>query len=63
MNAVAFWEQLCADPSLRDLPYKIETNRLNKIIMSPASNWHGGLQAEISRLPGNLVPKGRGTKA
>jgi Uma2 family endonuclease len=59
MNAVAFWEQLCADPSLRNLPYKIETNRLNKIIMRPASNWHGGYQAEISRLLGNLLAGGR----
>jgi hypothetical protein len=42
MNAVAFWEQLCADPSLRNLPYKTETNRHIKIIMSPASNRHGG---------------------
>lgn len=59
MNAVAFWEQLCADPALRNLPYKIETNRLNKIIMSPASNWRGGYRAEISRVLGNLLSGGR----
>src|SRR6187401_1872215 len=59
MDAVAFWEQLCADRSLQDLPYKIETNRLNKIIMSPASNWHGGYQAEISHKLRELIRGGR----
>lgn len=42
------WEELCEDRTLQDLPYKIETNRLNQIIMSPASNWHGGFQSEIA---------------
>lgn len=42
MNTDAMmWEALCADRTLRDLPYKIETNRYHKIIMSPASSWRG----------------------
>lgn len=45
----AIWETLLADRSLRDLPYKIETNRFDKIIMSPASNWHSDYQYAIAR--------------
>ncbi len=45
------WEELCNDPNLRDLPYKIELNKFGQIVMSPASNWHGALQMRIgSRL-------------
>jgi Uma2 family endonuclease len=43
------WETLLADRSLQDLPYKIETNRYDKIIMSPASNWHSDYQYEIAK--------------
>lgn len=45
----ATWDTILADPSLRDLPYKIETNRFDKIIMSPASNWHSDYQYEIAK--------------
>ena len=41
------WANICANPIFNDLPFKIETNRFNKIIMSPASNWHGGFQYRI----------------
>ncbi len=53
------WEELCEDRTLQDLPYKIETNRLNQIIMSPASNWHGGFQSEIARRLAEMRPGGR----
>lgn len=60
MNSTAeTWEALCADRSLRDLPYKIETNGFNKIIMSPASNWHGAQQAEICSLLKSLLQEGK----
>lgn len=29
------WEEVCADPNLEDLPYKIETNEWGQIVMSP----------------------------
>ena len=45
---IARWGELCRDPSLDDLPYKIELNAFGKIEMSPASNRHGRLQAELS---------------
>ena len=53
------WETLLADRSLQDLPYKIETNRYDKIIMSPASNWHSDCQAEIAWQLRQLAPEGR----
>jgi hypothetical protein len=43
---IARWSELCRDPSLEDLPYKIELNAWGKIEMSPASNRPGRLQAE-----------------
>jgi len=44
------WEQVCEHDDLRDLPFKIETNRFGQILMSPASNHHGFLQAKLSCL-------------
>jgi Uma2 family endonuclease len=45
---VARWNELCRDPSLEDLPYKIELNAWGKIEMSPANNRHSRLQAELA---------------
>jgi len=53
------WADICADQTLRDLPYKIETNRFDQIVMSPASTWHGGFQIEIGVLLKKLMPAGR----
>jgi Uma2 family endonuclease len=53
------WESILADRSLRDLPYKIETNRFDKIIMSPASNWHSDLQYEIAKQLERRMTDGR----
>ena len=53
------WADICADRNLRDLPYKIETNRFDQIVMSPAFTWHGGYQSEISTLLKQLMPEGR----
>jgi hypothetical protein len=44
---VARWIELCKDPSLLDLPYRIELNAWGKIEMSPASNRHGRLQMAL----------------
>jgi len=43
------WVDVLADPSLKDLPYKIELNEYGKIVMTPASNKHGSIQSRISR--------------
>lgn len=41
------WQEVCDDPVLRDLPYKIELNEWGKIVMSPASSRHSFLQGLI----------------
>lgn len=53
------WAEVCAIPWLKDIPAKIETNKYNKIMMSPASAWHGGYEWEIGRLLNDLLPGGR----
>ena len=52
------WEEVCADPNLQDLPYKIELNRWGNIEMSPTKSYHFEFQGEIARLLGNLLPDG-----
>lgn len=59
MGAVMNWTDILADPSLQDLPYKIETNGYGQIVMSPASNRHGELQLEIAALLRALMKQGR----
>ena len=57
------WQQVCADKSLHNLPYKIELNKQGQIIMSPASIKHVFFQAEIMMLlrdklvDGKVVPE------
>ena len=41
------WSEVITDPSLRDLPYKIELNKWGIIEMSPASNWHALTQGKL----------------
>lgn len=53
------WIDVCNDPVLQDLPYKIELNEWGQIVMSPASNAHGALQILIGALLFNM--KGGGT--
>ena len=53
------WEEICEDPNLRDLPFKIETNQRGQIIMSPARSRHGEYQAAICILLSRLLPHGR----
>lgn len=42
------WDQVCEREDLRDLPFKIELNRFGQIVMSPASNHHGYIQARLT---------------
>ena len=41
------WSDVLAEPTLRDLPFKIELNPLGTIEMSPASTWHGRRQGKV----------------
>jgi len=38
------WQEICDNPQLRDLPFKLETDRWGHIVMSPASNRHSLVQ-------------------
>src|SRR5207237_5665262 len=44
---VARWDELCRDPSLRNLPYKIELNAWGKIEMTPLTVRRSLLMAHI----------------
>lgn len=55
---LARWTELINDPSLQDLPYKIELNETGKIEMSPATNRHGFLQAALVRIFAERLPSG-----
>ena len=43
------WDEIINHPSLRDLPFKIETNKFGQILMSPATNKHGNIQFKAGR--------------
>lgn len=51
----ARYRALCADPLLANLPGKIELDPWGRILMSPASNFHGVLQMRLGQ---RLTPLG-----
>ena len=53
------WHQVLADPTLANLPYKIELNEWGNIEMTPASNRHSALQASILILLRSLMTGGK----
>lgn len=53
------WQAICENPRFKDLPYKIETNRFDQIIMSPSYLWHGDFQASIASLLKERMRGGR----
>ncbi len=53
------WREVVEHPSLKDLPFKIETNEWGKIMMTPASDAHGVYQMEIAGLLKSLAKEGR----
>lgn len=52
------WQDLINDPSLNDLPFKIELNEKGKIEMSPATNRHGRMQGKVHSLIMQLCSMG-----
>ena len=56
---VLSWTDVCALPWLKNLPCKVETNGFGKIMVSPASSWHGGYQSDIAYLLRVHLPGGR----
>lgn len=43
------WSDVINDPSLRNLPYKVELDRMGRIVTSPASNRHAIQQGRLVR--------------
>ena len=52
------WEQLCDDPALENLPYRVELTRHSQLVMSPHRSYHSILQSRIIRHLSHLLPKG-----
>ena len=52
------WSDVINDPSLRDLPYKIELDAQGRIVMSPASNRRGIQQGKLVRLLARMLADG-----
>ena len=44
------WAEVCDNPILQDLPFKIELNKWGNIEMSPARSRHGEYQSRIAYL-------------
>ncbi len=42
------WQEVCEEPTLQNLPFKIELNRYGQVVMCPASNRHGRDQTRIA---------------
>jgi Uma2 family endonuclease len=52
------WDELCADPRFRDLPYKIELTAQGRIIMTPHRPVHSTYQARLAKLLEQYAPPG-----
>jgi len=59
MKCQEHWDEIVRDPSLKDLPYKVETNEHGQIILSPDKNVHSDLQLEVAVLLRTLKPDGK----
>jgi Uma2 family endonuclease len=52
------WKEVCEDPNLQDLPYRIETNDRGQIVMSPTYAWHGKYAFRIAQRLQDMLPEG-----
>ncbi|MGC8490666.1 MAG: Uma2 family endonuclease [Syntrophobacteraceae bacterium] len=53
------WREVVEHASLKDLPFKIETNEWGQIVMTPARGRHGIYQGIIDRTLGKLAAEGQ----
>lgn len=59
---LARWDEVCADPVLATLAFRIETDRHGHILMTPTPvPEHGDYQAKIAILLSQKLPEGRVT--
>lgn len=52
------WDDVCADRRLQDLPFKIELNRFNQVVLVPTNSKHSRTQGKIIRLLDRLMTGG-----
>lgn len=52
------WQAICDNPSFQNIPFKFETNRWGKIVMSLASNRHSRYQGLIAKLLDRFLTDG-----
>ena len=52
------WQEVCNNPYLKDLPFKIELNEWGQIVMTPATNKHGFYQMKIGILLNQHMSEG-----
>lgn len=52
------WDDVCADERLKDLPFKLELNRFNQIVLLSTNANHSRYQGRISRLLERLMDGG-----
>jgi hypothetical protein len=52
------WNELCENPILQNLPFKIELNEWGQILMSPASNRHGKWRSRVGGRLSSLAKNG-----
>ena len=55
---MALWDARCEDPSIANLPSKVETNERGQLLMSPTSTPHSVWQAEVAYLLRRAVEAG-----
>ena len=53
------WSEVISSAYFANLPFKIELNRFGQVLMSPASNTRGSIQAELSHLFLSKLKKGK----
>jgi Uma2 family endonuclease len=59
-DAIARWQELVDDPELAKLPYRVETDRFGRTIMSPPPGFpHVSQVGKIIKLLNELLPDGR----
>lgn len=59
-DAIARWQELLADPELARLPYRIETDRFGRTIMSPPPAYrHTRYVGKITKLLNKFLPDGQ----
>ncbi|NOQ63849.1 MAG: Uma2 family endonuclease [Methyloprofundus sp.] len=52
------WQEACEHPDLQNLPFKIELNEYDKIVMSPVKIYHSFFQTRIAILLEGLLDNG-----